>query len=354
MTLKKPTAHKRDRVAASLRTLAGQLAPGDRMPSVPDLERQFGVATGTVEAAIDLLRREGVVVRRRGAGTYVAEPPAQGPAARASQTGTLAVLTIAEMPFFRYCVDALTAQANREGLKVVCHYLPPDISQEESLADARELEPLRPAGFLVFSHRLAPVALALQERGHRTVLVGTLPPGPLPPVPCVYGDQEHGAYLATRHLLDLGHRRIAVVERVTQTRRWQGCEKAIREEPPGSVTIALLPSNWGQDNALVEFLRAAHAPTALLPWSDNDAIALLHRLRREGVDVPRDLSIVSYDSIPGSAHSQPPLDTVDGHVEVQVRHALALIRTPPQGGHVPAVAVTPTLVCRESCARPRD
>jgi GntR family transcriptional regulator len=69
----KPRPHKHRALADDLRILAVSLAPGDRMPSVPELVREYGVAPSTAQAAVETLRREGVVVRRRGSGTFVAE-----------------------------------------------------------------------------------------------------------------------------------------------------------------------------------------------------------------------------------------------------------------------------------------
>ncbi|MFC4009309.1 GntR family transcriptional regulator [Nonomuraea purpurea] len=53
---------------------AGALAPGDRLPSEPTLASQYGVSRMTVRQALDQLEAEHVVVRRRGSGTYVAQP----------------------------------------------------------------------------------------------------------------------------------------------------------------------------------------------------------------------------------------------------------------------------------------
>jgi DNA-binding LacI/PurR family transcriptional regulator len=364
-SLKKPVPHKRHQVAEGLRTLIATLSSGDRLPSVSELERHFGVATGTVEAAIKMLRREGLVASQPGAGLYVAERvrsagsvdavDASGGVARKTRYATLAVLAHSSNPFFRCCVEELTLQAAAAGLKVVCHYGSPDDSLKDYLGDALDLETLRPAGFLVFSYKLVSIASALVERGHRTVLVGSLPADVVPSVPCVCGDQEHGAYLATRRLLDLGHRRIACNERILSSGRRRGHERALREAriTGPARTFHVPPHSWDDPPLLRRHLEREDAPTGILTWSDNEAVPLLHLLHRAGLRVPEDVSVMGYDNLPDGAHSRPPLDTIDGHIAVQIRQALSILASQPKEGPFPLVSVTPTLVCRASCARPR-
>jgi GntR family transcriptional regulator len=66
-----------EKVAEQLRgmVLRGELAPSAQLPTEPDLSRALNVSRATLRAALDSLVREGVVVRRRGVGTFVAEQP---------------------------------------------------------------------------------------------------------------------------------------------------------------------------------------------------------------------------------------------------------------------------------------
>jgi DNA-binding LacI/PurR family transcriptional regulator len=361
----KPAPRKHQQVVQSLRELVTTMSPGERLPSVADLERQFEVSSSPIKAALGMLRSEGLVVSRPRSGIYVAQPglPAaatSAPNGRRPHTGigTLAVLAPSHVPFFRHCVDELTRQAERRDLKLVCHYYS---DREMALADALALEALRPVGYLLFYYVLAPLAAALRERGHRAVVVGVPPAEALPGVPCVFGDHEHGAHLAARRLLLLGHRRVAYGPGFPgadprEHRRWRGCERALREAglDPTVIGPQLLRA-WREDpGAARGYFADPGAPTALMAWTDAVAVELLHLLPRAGLRVPEDVSVVGYDNLPFGAHSRPPLDTIDGHVEVQVRHALDLLASPMGPGTMPTAVVTPTLVCRESCARPRD
>ncbi|MBC8102410.1 MAG: GntR family transcriptional regulator, partial [Cytophagales bacterium] len=98
-TLIKAQDFKHQQVAKELRRMIAALKTGDRLPAVAALGRHFAVAPATVEAAMGELRREGLVVRRQGSGTYVAPTPGRGtetPTNPKTNTGLIAVLGAGE------------------------------------------------------------------------------------------------------------------------------------------------------------------------------------------------------------------------------------------------------------------
>jgi LacI family transcriptional regulator len=191
-------------------------------------------------------------------------------------------------------------------------------------------------------------------------------------VPNVSGDHEYGGYIATRRLLDLGHRRIAYarhfqdVEMLTETRRWRGhlralAEAGLLEGGEGAARI-LSVLEWRRMHAAegaAERLRAAYreldSPTAVACWTDHEAGLLLPPLTAAGLSVPGDVSLIGYDNVPLGESLSPSLDTVDPHTDVLVRRALDLLGDPQTAdpGFAPQVSVTPTLHPRHSCAPPK-
>ncbi len=340
------------------------------MPSVPELVRQYKVAPSTAQAAVETLRREGVVVRRRGSGTFVAErsaiagngahpeyrptPPHPG-----VKKGAFVILALYSVPFFRHFVDHITARAASQGLSVVCRY----DDQKMALDDALTLEVLDPAGFLIVGWQLEWVAKELMGRGHRTVLFGEPPPDGFASVPTVYGNSEYAGYLATRRLLEMGHRRLLVAhgfateEELFARRRWRGHLRALREAgiDPAHPNIGKPnAAGWQEDlDALRELFGGKNAPTGVMAWSDIDARGLMSALAQAGLRVPEDVSVVAYGNLPAALQTDPPLDTIDPHLDVQIEHAFSLLSAPAFAGAVPTAVVTPTLVARASCARPR-
>jgi DNA-binding LacI/PurR family transcriptional regulator len=367
-TPKPRTAAKRQRVAADLRDLVQSLSPGDRLPSTFHLEERFGVATGTIEAAVRDLRAAGLVETRPGSGTYVSarspQPPGNvtaSPDAGIPGVGTIAVFAGSTTPFYRDCVRRIVAISSQQNLAVECRFT----DHPMTLEDLSRFEERRPAGFLIIGNESAWIAEAAQERGWPVVVIGEPQIGEVPRVPSVYSDAEQGGYLATRRLLDLGHRRVAYLNRMSDAvlhskRRWQGHERALRE---AGLSLEEAERN-GIDSARLEawklnpadaqgWFARSDAPTGVVAWSDPAAAMLLSVLRRAGVRVPEEVSLVGYDNLPEGEYAFPALDTVDQHLDVLIRHALLLLSLPVPQPTVSTALVAPTLVCRESAGPPR-
>lgn len=351
----------------TLRAWVRTLSPGERLPSQTELMRRYRVSDRTVLRSLDDLRRDGWIVRRQGSGTYVAEqPPADQLRSLAAQHRTVAVVAQAPSPspFYQRCLDLLAEMGEAGGWSLLCHHAGGD----PTLAEPLPLEALEPRGFVLFNYALYPLACRLRERGHRAVLLGPPPVDVLPEVPCVYGDHDEGAYLATRHLLELGHRRIAFL-RITEssttpgalqrTFRWRGHQRALAEAQRGglvtSTELIRLPQveEWRADaGALRHFFRRPGAPTAVACWNDSEAIVLLGLLQHAGISVPGEVSLIGYDSLPVGEQCMPQLTTVDQHLRTQLRAVLDLLGRdePPPGTQ--SVVVVPTLVVRGSCGPP--
>lgn len=127
-------------------------------------------------------------------------------------------------------------------------------------------------------------------------------------------DQIAGARLATRHLLEHGHRSIY---HLAGPQDWIEAEARMHGflEEMGAwdvPTTAPILGDWTADFGYYagrELLRFRDF-TAIFSSNDQMALGLLHAIRDEGLDCPRDVSIVGFDDIPESAHFWPPLTTV--------------------------------------------
>ena len=79
------------------------------------------------------------------------------------------------------------------------------------------------------------------------------------------------------------------------------------------------------------------------------ALGLMHAIRSEGLDVPRDISIVGFDDIPEAAHFWPPLTTIRQDFSELGRRCVELLLGPVGDGSEPAAAtITPELIVRAS------
>lgn len=211
----------------------------------------------------------------------------------------------------------------------------------------------------------------LTRRGLPVVAVDrTVQPG----VPFVNIDDRGGARLAAQHLIDLGHRRIGIinlqekayagrpvtdldtmsVDFPAQQRLlgWQDALAAAGIEP--AVTVCQHGWSSSAEDAARVLLTAAEPPTALLCYSDAFAINAVRAAEALGLRVPEDLSIVGFDDSPLAAAARPPLTTVHQDVAGKGRTAVAMLLdliagTPPAATDV---VLPTTLVVRESTAAP--
>ncbi|WP_082492190.1 LacI family DNA-binding transcriptional regulator [Leifsonia sp. Root4] len=127
-------------------------------------------------------------------------------------------------------------------------------------------------------------------------------------------DQISGARLATRHLIELGHRHIY---HLAGPQDWIEAEARmtgfLREMSDSEVaTTAPILGDWTADFGYYagRELLSVRDFTAIFSSNDQMALGLMHAVRDAGLDVPRDVSIVGFDDIPEAAHFAPPLTTV--------------------------------------------
>lgn len=170
------------------------------------------------------------------------------------------------------------------------------------------------------------------------------------------GDDVLGGYVATRHLIDLGHRDIAIVGgpefASSAAGRMQGYLDAMRE--------AALPvrDEWRRvfgfqiedgERAGMELLSRADRPTAVFAVNDNTAIGVLSAAHRLGVRVPEDLSLVGYNDIPLASRLPVPLTTLRVPFDRIAEDALDLLLAEPR---VQRQRISqPTLIPRASTSR---
>jgi DNA-binding LacI/PurR family transcriptional regulator len=171
-------------------------------------------------------------------------------------------------------------------------------------------------------------------------------------------DNTAGAALATRYLLDLGHR---TVHHIAGPASWVDAQERIsgwREAlaRAGAPEPELLSGDWGCPSGYRIGQRIAASPevTAVFCGNDHMALGLLRALAEHGRRVPEDISVVGFDDIPESAYFLPPLTTVRQDFGELGRRALATLvdmidgRSPP----VPCLRISPHLVARASAAPP--
>lgn len=169
-----------------------------------------------------------------------------------------------------------------------------------------------------------------------------------------------GAALAVRHLLRLGHRRVALIQLPSELTdsepRYQGYAAALVEagiEPDPALTIEGGRSQEDGYGAMQELRSQPIPPTAVLASSDALAFGALHLLHDEGLLVGNDVSVVGFDDVPLAAHSNPPLTTVRLPRQQLGAEAATLLIAQIEVAAPRTITLDTRLIVRRSCGPPR-
>lgn len=170
-------------------------------------------------------------------------------------------------------------------------------------------------------------------------------------------DQLAGARLATRHLLELGHRQVVHVPGPEEWVETQARREGYLEEMGdwGLEPAIVAAGEWTADSGyrVGRELCGRRRFSAAVCGNDHIALGMVHAYAEAGLRVPEDFSIVGFDDVPEAAHFLPPLTTVRQDFPELGRRCIAVLLAELRGG-VPATAgdVAPRLIRRASAAAP--
>lgn len=199
----------------------------------------------------------------------------------------------------------------------------------------------------------------LVDQGIPVTLVARELPGVW--APCVRGDDMCGTYLATKHLIEQGHKDIAMIggrrESSTGRLRNEGWRKALIEaglDPGIQIDLPELMTQADGRAAVPTILEADPRPTAIVGFNDLVAFGMMTTLRRAGIEPGPDIAITGYDDIDGADARTPALTTVANQPEKIGRLAALTLLRQIAGDRVPnkPIVIEPELRIRESSPPP--
>ncbi|MHC6591516.1 LacI family DNA-binding transcriptional regulator [Arthrobacter sp. C152] len=289
---------------------------------------------------------------------YAISPSASRLATGRTRTVAVVVPLLSKW-FFAEIIAAAGRVLSREGYDVLLVELSTPELREKFFAGPRLHG--RADAALVVALQLSPDELAaLQAQGQAVALVGSEQGG----ASSVRVEDRVGGRAATRHLLNLGHERIAFLgiretegsplggvppaERLTGYREALA-EAGLQDEP--ALEAAVENTVDAGAAAMAAFLTAADPPTAVVAASDELAFGAMATLRGAGLDVPGDVSVVGYDNheLAGAVG----LTTMDHGVAEQGRLAAEAILGALAGAPASSGLIEPRLVVRGTTAPPR-
>ncbi|MEU4422179.1 LacI family DNA-binding transcriptional regulator [Actinoplanes sp. NPDC024001] len=322
---------------------------GDRRPTLADVATEAGVSVALVSIVMRGAPGAGAATRERVlevARRLGYQPDSRARLLRSGRSRLLGVVFDVRHPFHHDLLTGLYDAAGEVGYELTLSAVTP--RREEHTAVEGLLQDrcealilfggrMRTADLAGIAARLPVVALTRGVR-HRDVDV-------------VRTDDPLGSQQAVDHLVALGHHRIAHVDGGTlhgSAERRQGYHDAMRRH--GLADLArVVPGGAGEeDGARAAAQLLADPPTAVTVFNDLCATGLLDVLRRDGLDVPGDISVVGYDDSSFSRLAHIDLTTIAQDVDAMTTHAITRAVDRIEGNPVSPreVVIAPRLVVR--------
>ena len=281
------------------------------MSTIADVAARAGVSMMTVSRVINRSGYASPNTRAR-VEEAIAElgyvPNAVARHLRSKRTKTIAlVVSDITNPFFTTIARGVEDVASPRGYAVM--FANTDENEREEIEYLQMLAQRQIDGVLLVpaGNSAEPFRLLSSQKIPVVVIDRRVPIRKLDEVRC---DSEDGAYRLVRHLLDLGHRKIAAITGTrhisTSTDRVAGYERAMREAglPPGPVMYDSYRLDGGYRRAK-QLVEGDERPTAILATNNFLAFGALRALREAGLHVPDDISLVTFDDLPVEWHDDP-------------------------------------------------
>ena len=301
--------------------------------NMADVARHAGVSTGTVSRALRNLpgvsddTRE-MIKKKADELSYVVSPEASR-LSRGSTGRVALVVPRLHVWFYAAMVSALEQELRSADLDVLIYQVDGEVERNRFFAELPARRKVD-AVVLVALPVLRDEAERLDIMGAEVVVAG----GRIRDYPHVQVDDHAIGRTAVQHLIDLGHRRIAMIRTSdtegtywsSDSERMQGFMAAMAEAglsvDPAHVVVEPYATDSGK-RAMRRLLALENRPTAVFAYSDELAIGALRALQEDGIDVPGQISLVGVDGHPTARLFG--ITSVDQSVETQGRLAGRLV-----------------------------
>jgi GntR family transcriptional regulator of arabinose operon len=289
----------------------GEVKPGEKISSESELVKMFGVSRHTIRQAIGDLVHEGWLYREQGAGTFCSHKQehdkSQTPQLLTSGGKNIGVITTYISDYiFPSIIRGIESYLTESGYTLTLASTDNDVEKERQCLqnmldrniDGLIIEPTKSSS----NNPNINYYLELEKNSIPYLMINQYYPQLIPPHIIV--NDKKGGYLATDHLIKLGHEKIVGIFKTDDLQgayRMQGFIQAFREN-----NITLSPemiisfSTEDSDAILQENVRnilssSQTMPTGIICYNDQVALSILNLLREMEVRVPEDISIVGFD-----------------------------------------------------------
>lgn len=328
------------------------------MATIKDVARLAGVSVATVSRVINHspkasdTSRQAVLTAMESL-SYHPNANARALAQQATETIGLVVGDVSD-PFFGAMVKSVEQVAYHTG-----NFLLIGNGYHDEHKERQAIEQLmrhRCAALVVHAKMIPDAELvSLMKQIPGMVLINRILPGFKDR--CVALDDRYGAWLATRHLIQQGHTRIGYLcsnHAISDAEdRLQGYYDALKESglPVNDRLVTFgEPDESGGEQAMTELLGRGKNFTAIACYNDSMAAGAMGVLNDNGIDVPREISLIGFDDVLVSRYVRPRLTTVRYPIVTMATQAAELALALSEERPLPEIThlFSPTLVRRQS------
>ncbi len=341
--------------------------PRRRRARMSDVAATAGVSTTTVSlvlsgkagTSIPDVTKERVFEASRALG-YRTNTVARNLRQQSSDTIGFISDTIASTPFAGLMIHGADQIAAAAGMTLMIFNTERDLDVEARAIDTMLARQVDAIIYATMWHQVVEPPAELKEV-HSVILDSRTTD---PTDSWVVPDEEHGGYTATQHLIEHGHRRIGYLREANpypaDPERFAGYQRALEEHgidlDPDLVSVDQ-NDPFGGHAAAARLLELKEPPTAIQCYTDRMAMGAYRAVRRAGLRIPDDISVIGFDNQDQIAPwLDPPLTTVQLPHEAMgrwaVEHLLRVLSGETEGPHQQRMDCP--LVVRDSVAPPRD
>jgi len=323
-------------------------------PTIRDVAAAAGVSVATVSKFMNGTQRFSAPVEAKLKAAIEQLGYRSNPLARSMITGKTRAIGLAVLDIRNPHFTNIVKGANRIALQQ--DYTLLLVDTEENQARERQLiEALaqRVDGLIITSRMQEESAQWMLELNKPVVLFGR---SRHLPFPSVGSDSYLAAYMAARHLLNEGHRRIAYLgfgQSRWNAERLRGVTACLEEAGlPIEVHDAHAPSAQAGERACSAIMLGPRRPDAVVCYNDLIALGFMKEARALGCRLPEDVSVVGFDNVPYGEYASPALTTMDLQSERMGELAMQKLLNILDGNADDGYAMLePRLIVRDSTTR---
>ncbi|MDK2808205.1 MAG: GntR family transcriptional regulator, arabinose operon transcriptional repressor [Clostridiales bacterium] len=344
---------------------SGKIRPGEKLPSENQLSERYEVSRHTVRKALSILENEGFILAEQGKGTFCADT-----VMTRGNTKIIAVVTTYLSNYiFPRLIRGMDEVLTKRGYSLILKNTKNSRALEiEALEDLKKKNVdgiiIEPSKSQIYSRHLE-IYNQFEACHIPIVFIHSTYPQ-FKEKPCVEMDDEKGAYLLTKYLIDLGHKHLAGIFKTDDSqgfRRHIGFVKALNDHKlvydPEKVIWYHTEDKYLKPKAeIMDMIDKGNTFDGIVCYNDQIAFEVLEALRARGMKVPRDVSITGFDNTRKVDEDGIGITSIEHPKErlgqMAAEYMLELLEGKQSKEHTIKRKIEPELVIKNSCRDRRE